>query len=39
MVLLHEEEDDYNHEDERINKAQRAGTHWNLKWHVPLVSL
>ena len=31
MALVHEEEDDHNHEDKRSNKMWRANTLWNLK--------
>ena len=34
MALLHEE-DNHNHEDKLYNKAQREGTHQNLKKHIP----
>ena len=39
MALLCKEEGDYNHEDKRSNKAQRANTCRNLKRYIPLVSL
>ena len=37
MALLHEEEDDHNHKDEK--KEHGADTCRNLKRHIPLVSL
>ena len=37
-MALHEE-DDRNPEDKRRNKAQLADKLWNLKRHIPLVSL
>jgi len=39
MALLLEEENNYSHEDKKINKAKRADTRQNLKRHIPLVSL
>jgi len=40
MALLHEEEDDHNHKDEKKKSmAQRTDIRRNLKRHIPLVNL
>jgi len=39
MALLHEEEHDHNHKDEKKEHGAEEDTRQNLKTHIPLVSL